>query len=243
MITELGKKWHCPVLQCCNCCCLHISFLLISLAAQEAQSIPMASLWAHFTLGSSWNCLSCFGPLSQSKNFPFYFSKNYKAFDPSEVLVAVFIASSVGSHSLARALFHLSPVDMTDIYFCLHRSSSSQTKFYIITFCQLLHVFLCSKTSSKKVLGQWDTFICFDIQVEVIGSSVLDLQDKQWHIGVTDIDLRRTLNQRLEFWQYAWCHECAWMAWIWNVTEASWPQISDIVQFQSFFSVKKIDFV
>ncbi|XP_029977860.1 calcium-activated potassium channel subunit alpha-1-like isoform X4 [Sphaeramia orbicularis] len=42
MITELGKK--CPVLQCCNCHCLHISFLLISLSAQEAQSIPMASL-------------------------------------------------------------------------------------------------------------------------------------------------------------------------------------------------------
>lgn len=89
----------CPVLQCCNCY-LHISFLLISLAAQEAESIPTASLWAHFTLSSGWNCPSCFGPLSQSKIVPFYFSKNYKAFDPSEVLVAVFVASSVGSHSL-----------------------------------------------------------------------------------------------------------------------------------------------
>lgn len=116
---------------------------------------------------------------------------------------------------------------MTDIYFCPHRSSSSSTKFYIITFFQLLHVFLCSKTSSKKVLGQWDTFICFDMQVQVIGSSVLDLQDKQWHIGVADIDLRRTLNQGLELWQYAWCHDCAWMAWIWNVAEESCSQRLD----------------
>lgn len=99
---------------------------------------------------------------------------------------------------------------MTDIYFCPHRSSSSQTKFYIITFFQLLHVFLCSETSSKKVLGQWDTFICFDMQEQVIGSSVLDLQDKQWHIGVSDTDFRRTLDQGLKLWQYAWCHECAW---------------------------------
>lgn len=85
---------------------------------------------------------------------------------------------------------------------------------------------VCAQTSSKKVLGQWDTFICFDMQVQVIGSSVLDLQDKQWHIGVTDIDFRRTLNQGLELWQYAWRHECAWMAWIWNVAEASWFHFS-----------------
>ena len=110
--------------------------------------------------------------------------------------------------------FHLSPVDMTGIYFCPHKRSSSLTKFYIITFFQPLHVFLCSKTFLKKVLGRWDTFIWPDMQAQVIGSSVLDLQDKQWHIGVTYADLRRALNWGLKLWQYAWCHKCAWMAWI-----------------------------
>lgn len=230
MITELGKKCLCPVLQCCNCRCLHISFLLISLAAQEAQSIPMASLWAHFTLGSGWNCLSCFGPLSQSKISPFYFSKNYRAFDPSQSPCGCFhtIFCRIAFSGPCPPFISALSIWLTFIS-VLTEVAVLQLNFYIITFFQLLHVFLCSKTSLKKVLGRWHTFIWLDMQVQVIGSSVLDSQDKQWHIG-GNIDPRRTLNWGLELWQYAWCHECAWTAWIWNVAEASWP---DMVSFHS----------
>lgn len=107
-------------------------------------------------------------------------------------------------------VFHLSPSSIWLTFISvLTEVAVSQTKFlhhYFLpaTAC----VFWGMWTSSKKVLGQWDTFICFDIRVQVIGSSVLDLQDKQWHIGVTDIDFRRTLTRGLELWQYAWCHEC-----------------------------------
>lgn len=45
--------------------------------------------------------------------------------------------------------------------------------------------------------------------VKLIGLSVLDLQDKQWHIGVSDTDYMRTLSQGLNLQQYAWCYECA----------------------------------
>lgn len=116
MITELGKKRLCPVLQCCNCCCLHISFFFWFLfAAQEAQSIPMASLWAHFTLGSGWNCLSCFAPpLISKRNFSLlFFPRITGPLIPLEVLVVVFVASSVRSHSLACSLLssQLCPYD------------------------------------------------------------------------------------------------------------------------------------
>lgn len=52
--------------------------------------------------------------------------------------------------------------------------------------------FCAQRCLQIRFWGQCATFICFDIHVRVIGSSVLDLQDKRRHIGATDIDLRRT---------------------------------------------------
>lgn len=60
-----------------------------------------------------------FAPLAESFSFlPFISLRIAFAFDPSKVLVAVLATSSVQSNSLAAPLFHLSPMDATDIQLC-----------------------------------------------------------------------------------------------------------------------------
>lgn len=161
----------------------------------------MASLWAHFTLGSGWNCLSCFGPLISKSIF---FSTL-----PTTPPILLFFLELQGLWSLSSpcGCFHSIFCRIKFSGLCLSFISAPLiwlTFIYVLTEGELLRLnftsllspgycmcLLCSKTSSKKVLGHWDAFICFDVLVEVIGSAVLDLQDKQWRCSVTGIDLRR----------------------------------------------------
>lgn len=110
MITELGKECRVPLY------CLHISFLLISVAAQEAP-LP----WHHFEhiLPSVLVEIACLvlAPYLKAKFVPFISERITSALIPTEeVLVAVSRASCAGSHSPARGLLHLRPVDMTDAH-------------------------------------------------------------------------------------------------------------------------------
>lgn len=162
----------------------------------------MASFWAHFTPGSGRRiaCLVLALYLKAKKKTK---QKKHNFLFFEELWGLWFLPISCGCfHSILCRITFSGPrrsficAQSIWLTFIPVRAEVASLQTKSLLSPQILHVFLCSKMSSKKVLGRRDTFICFDIHVRVIGSSVLDLQDKQWHIGVTDIDLERTLESK-----------------------------------------------
>lgn len=187
----------------------------------------MASLWAHFTLGSGWNCLSCFGPFISKLNFSLLFSYELQRPLIPQKSSWLFSQHLLLDHMLWPVPSFISaPVNMTAVYFfavCPRTSRSS--KFDIITLFQLLHVFLCSKIASRRLWG--DEILSFGLTYKYKWLEVLSWIYKTNNGRLVFLMLTSggplALNRGLELWQYAWWHDSAWMAWIWNVAEATKP--------------------
>lgn len=147
MITELGKKSS--VLSCSAGTAFRISFLLISLTAPGAASIPVASLSTFYS--QFWLKLPVlfFAPLSETPSSLLFLQESRGPLIPQKTRWLFFRDIFRPIEFSGRSSFISAPLTPTFIP-VLAEGALLPLHLCIITFLQLLHVFCSSKTSFKK---------------------------------------------------------------------------------------------